>query len=64
MYNSCQRRSSVYRRQGLQPWAGESATNLSYGKKVSAGLRVCPDDRLTTIGGIELWPGASFPFTG
>lgn len=42
MYNGDQRRSLVYRKQGLQPWAGESATNLSYGKKVSAGLRVSP----------------------
>lgn len=64
MYNGCQSRSSVYRRQGLQPWAGESAISLSYGKKVSVGLRVYSDDRLTTIGGIELRPGASFPFTG
>ena len=64
MYNDNQRRSSVYRRQGLQPWAGESAISRSYGTKVSAGLWVCPDDRLTTIGGIELRPGASFPFTG
>ena len=40
MYNGDQSRSPVYRRQGLQPWADESETNLSYGKKVIAGLRV------------------------
>lgn len=42
MYNGDQSCSLVYRRQGLQPWADESATNLSYGKKVSAGLLVLP----------------------